>query len=66
MHNVRTEKQKADDMQNAVDAVARLSWDQLLILQRNLSEHILNCYDMAEMRRAEALAADEKANPRPN
>lgn len=59
-------------MQDALEAVAKLTWRQLLFLQYNLSDHIMNCYNYAEMSKtqeadkAEALATNEKANPRSN
>jgi len=59
-------------MQDALEAVSRLTYRQLIVLQANLSDHILQCYNYAEMRKAqeadkaEVLATDEKTNPRPN
>jgi hypothetical protein len=32
-------------MQDAIAAIARLNFFQLLVIQNNLSEHILNCYN---------------------
>jgi len=58
-------------LEDALDALSRLTYRQLIVLQANLSDHILQCYNYAELQKSEAdkaevLATDEKANPRPN
>jgi len=42
MQNVQNEEKAMTD---AVEAIARLKWPQLLTLQAQLSGHILNCWD---------------------
>jgi len=52
-------------MKDALDAVSRLTFRQLLILSANLTEHISNCFSYHEMKTSpEALANSEKANPK--
>ena len=52
-------------MTDALDAVSRLTFRQLLILSANLTEHISNVFSYHEMKNSpEALANSEKANPR--
>lgn len=55
-------------MQDALTSLSKLTFKQLVILQANLSNHILECYNYAELQKgkAEALAANEKANPKPS
>lgn len=52
-------------MQDALEAVSKLTFKQLVILQANLSNHLLECFNYAELqqRQGEALATNENANP---
>lgn len=40
------------NLEDTCNNIARMEWQQLLILQVNLSEHILNMYEHAQVLRA--------------
>lgn len=37
-------------MQEAIEALAQLNFEQLLVMQANLSEHVMNCYQLHAMK----------------
>jgi hypothetical protein len=46
--NVLNDEKKMTD---AMNAIAKLSWSQLLALQANLADHVLGCYQQHLMKR---------------
>lgn len=47
-------------MQDCVESLVKLEWDQLLILNAQLSEHILNVYQHALLQRDKSAADGQK------